>query len=135
MRIKNVFVSLMLLALFAITAVFADNKPIFDSSETSNASEVLDINKVKGYAKDNIRLVNFSSYRNISFKVLAYETNTKKWITFGVGTLKGSGDADFLESSRDVKEFRYYVVVPFDNEEYHYEFLKRHNDLYINILN
>ena len=97
---------------------------------------VIDTASISGKMEDNIRLINKSKNSNIEFMVYAHDQSDNTWFSFGVGTLKGTNDTDFIDSkfSGILKNYRFYAIEALDGKNYRYEISKERNDLYINIL-
>ncbi len=122
-----------LIAALCVSAAFAAGKSRAPTFDNPNAY-VFNVAEIKGKAKDNIRLVSEIFDEVASFKVYVYNEKLDEWLVWGVGTLKGYDDADFVDTkSKKLKNYQWFAVESVNNREYSYAVSKRHDDLYITV--
>ena len=96
---------------------------------------VIDSFKAKAHIKDYVKLHNFSTDSDISFFVYVHHPGSHEWILYGIGTLKGLGDTDTINSNMGkIKNYRYFAIESKNEKTYQYQFYAHRNDLHINIL-
>jgi len=81
-------------------------------------------------------LHNTSDDSNINFRIYIHHPKNHEWIVYGIGSLKGPGDTDTINSGiKDIDDYRYFAIESMDKKNYKYEFYTSRNDLHINIIN
>jgi hypothetical protein len=123
---------------------------IFNSCGTSRALDypepglekpfvfVIDTFQVDGSFEDYVKLHNKSSDSDIQFNVYFHNPKNLEWLLYGVGTLKGSGDTDTIDSDDsdvdDVDDYRYFAIESLNDKDYKYHCYTSRNDFHIDIL-
>jgi len=97
---------------------------------------VIDTSKIDGSFKDYVKLHNASSDSNFNFLIYIYNTRNHEWIVYGIGSLKGPGDTDTIDSGiKGIDNYRYFAIESMNAKNYRYEFYTSRNDLHIIIMN
>jgi hypothetical protein len=132
-----VFLVLFIASVFFLSAinVWAQAAPAFDQQP----SVVLDLwsNGYKGKYKDNIKFMNATLLRNVSFRVLGYDEKNRTWTQIGTSLLKNVSDTDTVNSQMKGKlnQFRWFAVhSPDNNIKFTAQALAKSNDVYITVL-
>jgi len=135
MEKKKCFLGILVIALVCIFNSCASlnyPQPEFDKPFVY----VIDTFKAKGSFEDYVKLHNVSNDSNIKFRVYIHQPKNNEWIVYGIGSLKGSGDTDTINSNiKSIDDYRYFAIESMDKINYRYEFYKSRNDLHINIIN
>lgn len=95
---------------------------------------IIDSEKINGRFRDDVKFINLTRDRGISF--ILYVSNTGRdgeWQKGGAVYLKDYNDSDSVDSPMEdiLYKFRYFAVVSREGTEYKYDVQKYHNDLEI----
>ena len=120
--------ALILTALVSAKQAHAQTLPEF----TEGKAYVFDAKAIPGKANYSIKTKNLSSAKN--FEVTVYGYKKGKWEKVASGFLRESGDSDSLKRSKKLKSFQYLAVTTSADQEFKYVTSKRHDDLYIYLL-
>lgn len=120
-----------LAVLFSLTGLFAEI-PAF----TDETAFVIDSTKVNGTIKDNVKVTNVSSTAaNFDVTIFAYDEETKSWIIFGKGHLKGLTDTDTIKSLNKklikLANYNYFAIKASVDNPFKYSVAKANDDLKI----
>jgi hypothetical protein len=110
-RTNPVFMVLFIVTVFLLSAanVWAQAAPAFDQQP----SVVFDLwSNSKGKYSDNVKLINATLQKNITFNVYGYDEKKKEWTLIGTSTLKEHADSDQVEKPRgvNIKNFRWFAI-------------------------
>lgn len=105
-----------------------------DESYKKNAA-ITDVRSIPGIFKDNVKFINESHDKNISFTLYAFNDKNGTWQKAGVAVLKDFGDTDTVHSPLEdsLPSYTYFAVVSRSGKTYSYDFNKTKKDLIITV--
>lgn len=126
---KSVLIALACAFCYAQSAVAQNSAPAF---EDENAI-VIDIQSVRGRAKDEIRVINATHEADIDAEIYVYEKRNGRWRNYGTASLSGINDTDRVTSlySGNLGRFSHIAVLTTAQEPVKVAVKKAHNDIYI----
>lgn len=120
-----------IVAAFAVLAGFAfADAPVFDDPK----AYIIDTQEIPGKLKDDIKLFNYSFASNFNIKVSAYDDKAGKWIDYGTGFLKETGDTETIRTNdkkAKITKYRYFAVTTDAEGSFRFITKKLSNDLRI----
>lgn len=108
------------LFLLISVSVFAGEKYLIPEFEENEKAIVFDTRDIRGDYNDFLKVINYTDYCNISFEIYGMRSNKKQWYKIGTADLNGLFDEVRISSDydHDYDMFRYFAVVPKDEDSY-----------------
>ena len=96
---------------------------------------IIDTYKLNKTPKDNIVLINRAK-DSLRVTVYYYDPGLMKWQVYGTETIEDYGDDEKVDSHMEdrLKKFRYYAVLPRDDDQYDYVVSVDNDDMIVNIM-
>ena len=105
-----------------------------DESYKKDAA-IVELRSIPGVFKANVKFVNETSDKNISFMLYAFNDKNGIWQKAGVAVLKGFGDTDTVDSPLEdsLPSYACLAVVSRSGKTYAYDFKKANKDFIITV--
>ncbi|WP_407427698.1 hypothetical protein [Treponema sp.] len=124
-----------LIAILAVLSAFAGVLSAQVPEFPDEKAYIIDSSKIPGKIRDSVKLRNVSSFSDFVVTISAYDEQSKKWVEFGKGRLKGLGDTETVNSvdRKNIKlaNYNYFAISNDSNGEFKYSASKGSNDLHI----